>query len=114
MFLIQINYVNKNGSTWLFWKLDKATVSKESLQKLLAGFQGKWWKKVEERLTENNIKIIELQSNTAVQDSASQTLNIKFEDNEQYTCRYYMPIHGLEYNENDDVHVMNKVERCCD
>ena len=25
-----------------------------------------------------------------------------------------MPIHGLEYNENDDVHVMNKVERCCD
>ena len=24
-----------------------------------------------------------------------------------------MPIHGLEYNENDDVHVMNKVERCC-
>ena len=23
-------------------------------------------------------------------------------------------IHGVQYNENDDINVMNKVERCCD
>ena len=71
-------------------------------------------KRSEEKIDKQNPKIIGLQSKILIQDSAFQKLEIKDDDNEQYSCRSCTPIHSVEYNENDDVSVINKVERCCD
>ena len=71
-------------------------------------------KRFEEKLDEQNAKIIELQSKIAIQDNALQRLEIKCDDNEQYSCRSCKRIHGVQYNENDDISVINNVEQCCD
>ena len=71
-------------------------------------------KRFEEKLDEQNAKIIELQSKIAIQDNALQKLEIKCDDNENYGRRSSIRIHGVEYNENDDINVINKVESCCD
>ena len=97
-----------------FESLRKPLVTNNSLEKLLGAFQEKIVKRFEEKIDEQNPKIIELQSKILIQDNAFQKLEIKDDDNEQYSCRSCTPIHSVEYNENDDVSVINKVERCCD
>ena len=84
------------------------------LEKLLGTFQEKIVKRFEEKLDEQNAKIIEVQSKIAIQDNALQKLEIKFGDNEQYSRRWCICIHGVQYNENDDINAINKVKRCCD
>ena len=49
-----------------------------------------------------------------IQDNAFQKLEIKCDDNKQYGRRLCVRIHSVEYNENNDVNFMNKVERHCD
>ena len=97
-----------------FESLIKPLVTNESLEKLLGAFQEKIVKRFEEKLDEQNAKIIELQSKIAIQDNALQRLEIKCDDNEQYSRRSCIRIHGVQYNENDDISVTNKVEQCCD
>ena len=97
-----------------FESLIKPLVTNESLEKLLGAFQEKIVKRFEEKLDEQNAKIIELQSKIAIQDNAPQRLEIKCDDNEQYSRRSCIRIHGVQYNENDDISVINKVEQCCD
>ena len=92
----------------------KPLVTNESLEKLLGAFQEKIVKRFEEKLDEHNAKIVELQSKIATQDNALQRLEIKCDDNEQYSRRSCIRIHGVQYNENDDISVINKVEQCCD
>ena len=70
-------------------------------------------KRFEEKLDEQKAKIKELQSEIAIQDKALQKLEIKCDDNEQYSLRSCIRIHGVEYNEND-INVIKKFERCCD
>ena len=38
----------------------------------------------------------------------------KSDDNEQYSRRSCICIHGVQYNENDDISVINKFEQCWD
>ena len=71
-------------------------------------------KRFEEKLDEQNAKIIELQSKIAIQDNALQRLEIKCDDNEQCSRRSCILIHAVQYNENDNISVINKVEQCCD
>ena len=97
-----------------FESLIKPLVTNESLEKLLGAFQEKIVKRFEEKLDEQNAKIIELQSKIAIQDNALQGLEIKCDDNEQYSRRSCIRIHGVQYNENDGISVINKVEQCCD
>ena len=70
-------------------------------------------KRFEEKLDEQKAKITELQFEIAIQDNALQKLEIKCDDNEQYSLRSCIRIHGVEYNEND-INVIKKFERCCD
>ena len=70
-------------------------------------------KRFEEKLDEQNAKIIELQFEIAIQNNALQKLEIKCDGNEQHSRRSCIRIHGVEFNEND-INVINKVERCCD
>ena len=71
-------------------------------------------KKFEEKLDEQNAKIIELQSKIAIQHNALQKLEIKCDDNEQYSRRSCVRILHMVLNMNDDINVINEVERCCD
>ena len=71
-------------------------------------------KRFKEKLDDQSVKIIELQSKIAIQDNALQKLEIKYDDNEQYRRPSWMRIHAVEYNENDDINIKNKVERRCD
>ena len=82
-----------------FKSLIKPLVTNESLEKLLGAFQEKIVKRFEEKLGEQNAEIIELQSKLAIQDNALQRLEIKCNDNEEYS--------GVQHNENDDISVIN-------
>ena len=97
-----------------FESLKKPLVRNKSLEKRLRAFQEKIVKRFEEKLDEQNAKIIELQSKIVIQDNALQGLEIKCDDNEQYSRRSCIRIHGVQYNENDGISVINKVEQCCD
>ena len=66
-----------------FDSLIKPLVTRESPEKLLGAFQEKIVKRLEEKLDEQNAKIIELQSTIAIQDNALQRLEIKCDDNKQ-------------------------------
>ena len=79
--------------------LIKPLVKNESLEKLL-----------EEKLDERSAKVIDLQSNIAIQDNALQKLEIKCDDTEQYSCHSSICIHGVEYNENDDINIIIKLK----
>ena len=95
-----------------FESLIKPLATNESLEKPLGAFQEKIVKRFEEKLDEQNAKM--LQSKIAIQDNALQRLEIKCDDNEQYSYHSCIRIHGVQYNENDDISVINKVEQCCD
>ena len=69
-------------------------------------------KRFEEQLDEQNAKIIVFQSKIAIQDNALQKLEIKCDDNEQYSRCSCIRIHSVQYNENDEIGVIKKVERC--
>ena len=71
-------------------------------------------KKFDKKLDKQNTKIIELQTKIAIQGNALQKFEIKSDDNEQYSRRSSIRIHGVQYDENVDISVTNKVERCCD
>ena len=89
----------------------KPLVTNESLEKLLGAFQEKIVNRFKEKLDKQNAKIIELQSKTAIQDNALQKLETKCDDNEQYDCRLFIRIRSVQYNENDDINIIDKVER---
>ena len=92
----------------------KPLVTNESLEKPLGAFQEKIMKKFDKKLDKQNTKIIELQTKIAIQGNALQKFEIKSDDNEQYSRRSSIRIHGVQYDENVDISVINKVERCCD
>ena len=71
-------------------------------------------KRFEEKLGEQNAKIIQLQSKIPIQNNALQQLEIKCDNNDQYSRGSCICVHGIQYNENDDINVINKVDRCCD
>lgn len=72
-------------------------LTNESLEKFLGAFQEKKIvKRSEEKLAEQNRKIIELQFET--QDNALQKLQIKWDGNGQYSPCLCIRIHGVQYN----------------
>ena len=67
-----------------------------------------------EKLDEQNAKIIKLQSKISIQDNSLQRLEMKCVENGQYSRRSCIRVQGVQYNENDNISVINKVEQCCD
>ena len=66
-------------------------------------------KRFEEKLGEQNAKIIQLQSKIPIQNNALQQLEIKCDNNDQYSRGSCICVHGIQYNENDDINIINKV-----
>ena len=46
-----------------------------------------------------------------MQDNALKNLEINCDNTKEYSRRSGIRIHGVEYNKNDDVNVINTVER---
>ena len=53
-----------------------------------------------------------MESKLAMKQIAIYNLEIQCDDNEQYSRRSCVRIHGLDYNCDEDNNVMEKVERC--
>ena len=57
-------------------------------------------KRFEHKIKEQNTKIEELESKSAMKQTAIDNLEIKCDDNEQYSQRSCIRIHGLDFNNN--------------
>ena len=54
-----------------------------------------------------------MESKLAIKQNVIDNLEIKCDDNEQYSRRSCLRVHGLEFNSDNDEGVMKKVEKCC-
>ena len=80
-----------------FENLMKPLVTNKKLEELLKSFQDETVKRFEHKHKEQNTKIKESESKLAMKQTAIDNLVIKCDDNEQYTLRLCMPIHGLDF-----------------
>ena len=69
-------------------------------------------KKIEDKFKEQNDRIEELESKLAIKQNIIDHLEIKCDDNEQYSRRSCLRIHGLDFSSDEDEGVLKKVEKC--
>ena len=95
-----------------FDNLIKPLVTNKSLEELLYKFKEGIISKFEDKLREQNLKMQELESKIHSQESAFKKLEIISDDNEQYSCRSCLRIHGIEFKEDGSGDVMEELEKC--
>ena len=96
-----------------FESLMEPLVTNEKLEQVLKSFQDGLMKKIEGKFKDQNTRIEELESKLAKKQNVIDNLEIKCDDNEQYSRRSCLRVHGLEFNSDNDEGVMKKVEKCC-
>ena len=96
-----------------FENLMKPLVTNDKLEQLLKSFQDGLMKKIEDKFNEQNTRIEELESKLAIKQNIIDNLEIKCDDNEQYSRRSCLRVHGLNFSSDEDEVVMKKVEKCC-
>ena len=80
--------------------------TKESVLEALEQFQNHFIEKFEKLIKEKDEKIIELESQISIQQNAIDKLIVKSDDNEQYSRRSCLRIHGIPTSEdgvNEDI-----------
>ena len=82
-----------------FDNLIKPLVTNKSLEELLYKFKEGIISKFEDKLREQNLKIQELKSKIHSQENTFKKLEITSDDNEQYSRRSCLRIHGIEFEE---------------
>ena len=95
-----------------FNNLIKPLVTNKSLEELLSKFKEGIISKFEDKLREQNLKIQELESKIHSQENAIKKLERISHDNEQYSRRSCLRIHGIEFKEGDSGDVMEEIEKC--
>ena len=95
-----------------FDNLIKSLVTNKSLEELLYKLKEEIISKFENKLREQNLKIQELESKIHSQENAFKKLEIIPDDNEQYSRRSCLRIHGIEFKEGDSGDVMEELEKC--
>ena len=96
-----------------FENLMKPLVTNDKLEQLLKSFQDGLMKKIEDKFNEQNTRIEELESKLAIKQNIFDTLEIKCDDNEQYSRRSCLRVRGLDFSCDEDEGVMKKVGKCC-
>ena len=96
-----------------FENLMKPLVTNDKLEQLLKSFQDGLMKKIEDKFNEQNTRIEELESKLAIKQNIIDNLEVKCDDNEQYSRRSCLRVHGLDFSSDEDEDVMKKVEKCC-
>ena len=95
-----------------FENLMKPLVTNETLEQQLKSFQDGLMKKIEDKFKEQNDRIEELESKLAMKQNIIDHLEIKCDDNEQYSRRSCLRIHGLDFSSDEDEGVLKKLEKC--
>ena len=71
-----------------------------------------WWQIIEDKFKEQHDRIEELESKLAMKQNIIDHLEIKCDDNEQYSRRSCLRIHGLDFSSDEDEGVLKKLEKC--
>ena len=95
-------YVYYKWNAWVFENLMKPLVTNENLEQLLKSFQNGLMKKIEDKFKEQNDRIEELESKLAIKQNIIDHLEIKCDDNEQYSQRSCLRIQGLDFSSDED------------
>ena len=90
----------------------KPLVTNETLEQQLKSFQDGLMKRIQGKFKEQNDRIEELESNLAIKQNIIDHLEIKRDDNEQYSRRSCLRIHCLDFSSGEDEGVLKKVEKC--
>ena len=93
-----------------FENLMKPLVTNEKLE-LLKSFQDEIVKRFDHKLKEQNTQKEESESKLAMNQTVIDNLVIKCDDNEQYSRRSCVRIHGLDFKSHED-DAMEKVAKC--
>ena len=93
--------------------LMKPLVTNDKLEQLLKSFQDNLMKKIEDKFNEQNTRIEELESKLAIKQNIIDTLEIKCDDNEQYSRRSCLRVHGIDFSSDENEGVMKKMKTCC-
>ena len=88
----------------------KPQVTNETLEQQLKSFQDGLMKKIEDKFKEQNDRIEELESKLAIKQNMIDHLEMKCDDNEQYSRRSCLRIHGLDFSSGWNEGVLKKVE----
>ena len=96
-----------------FFELIRPLATNTSLKKILNKIKEEVISKFESKISEQNDKIYELESRVATQEQTINNLLTKCDDNEQYSRRSCLRIHGIESNSNEkNEDVIEKIREC--
>ena len=85
-----------------FEKLIEPLVTNNSLEELFNKLKDEIMKKFDKQILEQNAKNEKLESIRTIRENTTDQLLIKLDDNEQYSRRSCLHIHGVEVKENED------------
>ena len=88
--------VSKETSDY-FAKYVEPLVTTQRLEEMFGKFKEKIIERFKEKFTAQNQKIVDLEEKIALQEKKIENLRIKCEDNELYSRRYCLRMHGLKY-----------------
>ena len=96
-----------------FSELIKPLATNTSLKEMFDKMKEEVISKFESKISEQNDKIYELESRVAIQEQTINNLLTKCDDNEQYSRRSCLRIHGIESNSNEkNEDVIEKIREC--
>ena len=78
-----------------FESLMEPLVTNEKLEQVFKSFQDGLMKKIEDKFKKQNTRTEELESKLAIKQNVTDNLEIKCDDNEQYSRRSCLRVHGL-------------------
>ena len=94
-------------------KLIEPLVTNNSLEELFNKLKDEIMKKIDGKISEQNAKIEKLESIITIHENTIDQLLVKCDNNEQYSRRSCLHIHGVEVKENEDEDgVMIVLEDC--
>ena len=96
-----------------FTKLVEPLVTTQRLEEIFVKLKEEIIERFEEKFTAQNLKIVDLEEKIALQEKKIENLSIKYDDNEQYSRRYCLRMHGLKYERNENQNdIVSKISEC--
>ena len=96
-----------------FTKLVKPLVTTQRLEEMFGKLKEEIIERFEEKFTAQNQKIVDLEEKIALQEKKIENLSIKCDDNEQYSRRYCLRMHGLKFDKNESQNdLVSKITEC--
>ena len=98
-----------------FTKLVEPLVTTQRLEErfVFGKFKEEIIERFEEKFTAQNQKIVDLEEKIVLQEKKIENQSIKCDDNEQYSGRYCLRMHGLKYEKNENQNdIVPKVPEC--